>query len=110
MRSLVLALAALIALAAPIPAAAHTVLSFGIGTFGRPCPVPVYGAPFGYASYGIPVYPYPYYQYPPYYPYYKYPPAPVLGVGTYNGHPTYFAPRDQGIRSYTFPGSRGWYR
>lgn len=113
MKTLVLTLVTLVALAAPVPAAAHTFLSFGIGSFAPPCPGPVYGAPFVYAPYAPAYYPpaYPYYQYPPYYyPYYQYPPAPVLGVGTYYGHPTYFAPRGEGIRSYTLPGYRGWYR
>jgi hypothetical protein len=111
MKKLVLGLVVLAALAAPLPAAAHTTLSFGIGVgpFGRPCPLPLYAAPYGYVPYGVPAY-YPAHPYYYPYPYYRYPPWPVFGVGTYYGHPTYFAPRDEGIRSYTLPGYRGWYR
>jgi hypothetical protein len=108
MKKLVLglvALALLVALARPV--AAHPVVSFGFG-FGLPRAVPAplyyYPAPYPYA-------PPPYYYPPaPYYPYpyggYVYPPATVGGY--YPSQP-YFAGRDEGIRSYTFPGYRDWY-
>jgi hypothetical protein len=108
MKQKMLALGALVlvGVAAPRPAAAGTFLSFGFGF--RPCPPAVaYGGahPYPYAVFGGPVY------YPPVYPYYyPYYPAPTVTVGGYYSEAPYFRGRDEGIRSYTLPGYRGWYR
>ena len=92
MKTVLLALGALVLLTLARPAAAQMVLSFGRPVYHGWASA-VAGCP--YPAYGYPVY--------PYYPY-PLPPAPSLGFGRGGIYGHVFIGRDETITSYTFPG------
>jgi len=100
MKTLVLALGALLVVALGRPAGAHMVMRFGPPVYcGGAYAFPAYP----YPAYGYPVYPYYYYPYP-------LPPAPSLGFGRGGIYGHVFVGRDEGVTSYTLPGYDSWYR
>jgi len=96
MKRLMLGLGAMVlSIGLARPALAHPVVSYAT-------PIYYYPAPYPYVP------PPPYYYPPAYYPYGGYLGPPATVGGYYPTYP-YFSGRDEGVRSYTFPGYRGWY-
>jgi hypothetical protein len=108
MKTILAALGALLLVAAarPLPAAAGTVFSFGVGPVRPHCgrPLPYYGYPLG--GYGTP---FAYGAYPYYAPYPVYPPPPSFGFGRGIYYGRTFEGRGGSVRGYTFPGRSSWY-
>ncbi|HZP40433.1 MAG TPA: hypothetical protein VFD84_02860 [Candidatus Binatia bacterium] len=82
------------------PAAAHPIVTFGIGAFPTSSVIvgyPGFAPGYGYYPTGV-------------FPGYQFPIAPSFGFarGGIYGHQ--FVPRDEGVRGYTFPGSTDWNR
>ena len=100
MKTLVMALGALLLTTISRPAGAQGCISFRPPTYyGGAYAVPAY--PYPPSPYGYPVY--------PYYPY-PLPPAPSLGFGRGGIYGHVFVGRDEGVTSYTFPGRDSWSR
>jgi len=96
MKTLVIALGALLLVALSRPAVAQRFMSFR--------PPAYYGGAYAVPGYSYPAYGYPVY---PYYPY-PLPPAPSLGFGRGGIYGHVFVGRDEGVTSYTFPGRDSW--
>jgi len=92
MKTLVIGLGVLLLVALSRPAVAQRCMSFRPPAYYGGAVVPAYPNP----AYGYPVY--------PYYPY-PLPPAPSLGFGRGGIYGHVFVGRDEGVTSYTFPGS-----